>query len=126
MAGFRNARMGIARRIVGWAAAYAFVLHAMLAGVVATQIAATAKVSGFELCLTGADGNPLPGHTQSQHESCAIHCATAGGALPLLALALLALVFAPRALPRTQRFVFLRPFEYLCRAGLSRAPPLPA
>jgi hypothetical protein len=127
VSGFRQQRMGIGRRLIGWIAAYAFVLHAVLAGAVATQLAATSPAAaGFEICLTGADGTPLPGHTQSQHENCAIHCATVGGALPLLALALLALVFFPRTRLRPVRFFFPRPFEYLCRAGLSRAPPLPA
>ncbi len=120
-------RSRFGRQLVGWIAAYAFVLHAAFAGMVATQFAiASAKTAGFELCLTGPDGGALPGHTQGQHENCAIHCATVAGAVPILVLALLALLFPPRAPMRLRQPVFLRRIEYLRRAGLSRAPPLPA
>lgn len=126
MAEFHKQRRGIGRRLIGWIAAYAFVLQAMLAGAVAAQLAVSGSPSGFEICLSGADGSNLPGHTQSRHEHCAIHCATIAGAAPALALALLALFF-PRPVPsRVQRFVFSRPFEYFRRAGQSRAPPLSA
>ena len=119
--------MRFGRQLVGWIAAYALVLHAVFAGIVATQLAVTsAKTAGFEICLTGHDGVPMSGHGQGQHENCAIHCATISGALPLLALALLAFVFAPRATLRPVPFVFSTPFEYLRRAWQSRAPPLPA
>jgi len=117
--------MRFGRRLVGWIASYAFVLHTVFAGIVATQLAvASAKAAGFEICLTDPDGAPIAG--QGQHENCAIHCATAAGAAPALVLALLALVFALRAAPRPLRFVFSSPFEYLRRAWQSRAPPLPA
>ena len=117
--------MGPGRRLIGWIAAYAFILHAMLAGIVATQAAARgAGTHGFELCLTGPDGPALPG--QSQHENCAIHCAVAGS-VPALALALVALLF-PLRLPRRIVPLFAAlSFDLLRRAGLgSRAPPLPA
>ena len=127
MATSRPSRTRLGRQLIGWIAAYAFVLHAVFAGMVATQFAiASAKTAGFEICLTGPDGAALPGHTQGQHENCAIHCATVAGAIPALALALIALLFPPRAPSRPRQFVFSRPFEYLRRAGLSRAPPLPA
>ena len=84
--------MRFGRQLVGWIAAYAFVLHAVFAGIVATQLAvASAKTPGFEICLTDPDGAPHAGHGQGQHENCAIHCATVAGAVPVLALALLAL-----------------------------------
>lgn len=122
-----QARRRFGRQLVGWIAAYAFVLHAAFAGILATQFAiASAKTAGFEICLTGPDGAALPGHTQGQHENCAIHCATVAGAVPILALALLALLFPPRMPSRARPLVFSRRFEYLRRAGLSRAPPLPA
>ena len=117
------------RQLVGWIAAYALVLHAAFAGMVATQLAvatASATTAGFEICLTGHDGAPISGHGQGQHENCAIHCTTVAGAVPVLALALLALVFAPRTTSRPARLVFSGPFEYLRRAWQSRAPPLPA
>ena len=118
-------RLRFGRQLVGWIASYAFVLHTVFAGIVATQLAvASAKAAGFEICLTDPDGAPIAG--QGQHENCAIHCATAAGAAPALVLALLALVFALRAAPRPLRFVFSSPFEYLRRAWQSRAPPLPA
>ena len=128
MATSRPSRTRLGRQLVGWIASYAFVLHTVFAGMVATQFAiANAKTAGFEICLTGPDGAALPGHTQGQHENCAIHCATAAGAVPLLVLALLALLFPPRAPVRLRQFVFSRSFEYLLRrAGLSRAPPLSA
>jgi hypothetical protein len=118
-------RMGLGRRLIGWIAAYGFILQAVFAGMVATQVAATGTAAhSFELCLTGADDTALPGHTQ--HENCAIHCAVAG-ALPLLVLAVVALLFPLR---RRQQFVPLFSaghFDRLRRAGLgSRAPPLPA
>ena len=123
---FRS-RMGFGRRLIGWVAAYSFILHAVLAGIVATQAAARANgagLHGFELCLTGADGAALPG--QSQHENCAIHCAVAGS-VPALVLALVALLF-PMLLRRRAVFLFAADsFDLLRRAGLgSRAPPLPA
>ena len=119
--------MGPGRRLIGWVVAYAFILQAVLAGIVATQIAARAGGAGahaFELCLSDPDGATLPG--QSHHENCAIHCAVAGG-VPALALVLAALLFL---LPRSRRTVPVFPagcFDLLRRAGLgSRAPPLPA
>jgi hypothetical protein len=127
MANARPSRMRFGRQLVGWIAAYAFVLHAVFAGMVATQFAiASARTAGFEICLTGPDGAALPGHTQAQHENCAIHCATVAGAVPVLVLALIALLFFSRAPMRARRLVFSRSFHYLRRAGLSRAPPLPA
>jgi hypothetical protein len=118
-------RLGPGRRLIGWIAAYAFILQAVFAGMVATQAAATGTAAhSYELCLTGPDGAALPGHTQ--HESCAIHCAVAG-ALPVLVLALVALLFPLR---RRQQFALLfaaGSFDLLRRAGLgSRAPPLTA
>ena len=120
-------RLRFGRQLVGWIAAYAFVLHTAFAGIVATQVAiSSAKTAGFELCLSSEDGAALPGHAQAQHENCAIHCASVAGALPLLALALIAFLFPPRRPSRPRPFVVPRRFEYLRRAGLSRAPPLPA
>jgi hypothetical protein len=117
--------MGAGRRLIGWIAAYALVLHAVLAGIVATQASVSrAGAHAFELCLTDPDGAALPG--QSQHEHCAIHCAAAG-AVPVLLLALLAVLFP---VPAGRRLVALFPMasvDLLRRAGLgSRAPPLPA
>lgn len=122
------ARIGLGRRLIGWAAAYAFVLHALFAGILATQIAAAnPAAAAYELCLTGPDGGTLPGHSKIQHENCALHCATSTGGVPLLALAVLALLlFPPRAVVRFVQFVVPSRPEYLCRAGQSRAPPLPA
>jgi hypothetical protein len=119
--------MGLGRRLIGWVAAYAFVLHATLAGAVAAQMALTAKAPGFEICLGDADGTPVPGHGQTQHQDCAIHCATVAGGLAVLALALIAFIFVPlgRA-PRVLHVVFRPAIDLLCRAGRSRAPPLPA
>jgi hypothetical protein len=121
----RSCQFGAARRLIGWIAAYAFVLYAVLAGALATQFAVSAHAA-FEICLNDIDGVPSPGHAQGQHEDCAIHCATVVGAVPALALALLQLLFWPRAQLGPRQFVVSRPHEYLCRAGLSRAPPLPA
>ena len=122
-------RTRFGRQLVGWIAAYALVLHAAFAGMVATQLAlatASATSPGFEICLTHPDGVPMSGHGQGQHENCAIHCATVSGAVPLLALVLLAFVFAPRATLRPVPFAVSSPVEYLRRAWQSRAPPLPA
>lgn len=124
MARFRP-RMGIGRRLIGWIAAYALILQAVLAGIVATQVAVSrAGVHGFELCLSGPDGAARPG--QSQHENCAIHCAAAG-AVPALILALLAVLLPVLAGQRAVHFFPIGSFDLLRRAGLgSRAPPLPA
>ena len=53
------------------------------------------------------------------------HCFTLAGGLPLLALALLALLFPPRAPARAVFFTGPRRICNSCRAGRSRAPPLP-
>ena len=128
MARFGPSRTRFGRQLVGWIAAYALVLHAAFAGMVATQLAvasASATTPGFEICLAGHD-LPMSGHGQGQHENCAIHCATVSGAVPLLALVLLAFVFAPSATLLPVSFAVSSPFEYLRRAWQSRAPPLPA
>ena len=118
--------MRLARRLIGWIAAYAFVLHVVFAGAVAAQLAAGAGAPGFEICLGDVDGAPMPGHGQkSQHESCAIHCAAFAGAVALV-LALIALLFPPRGASRAPHPVFHRLPNFSCRAGRSRAPPLPA
>jgi len=123
VARFRQQSRG--RQLIGWIAAYALVLQTIFAGAVATQIAAkaTGSSSAFELCL-GPDGVPV-GHGQAQHEGCAIHCFTLAGGLPLLAFALLVLLFPPRAPARAVFFLAPGAFRF-CRAGRSRAPPLPA
>ena len=118
--------MRFGRRLIGWIAAYAFVLHAMLAGAVATQLAVSANASSFEICLADADGAPVPGHGHTQHENCAIHCVAVAGGVAILALALIALLFPPRFAPRARRLVFRPAIDLLCRAGRSRAPPMPA
>ena len=116
------------RRLIGWIAAYALVLQAMLAGIVTAQALGRANgagAHGFELCLTDPDGSTLPG--QSRHENCAMHCATLAGGFAALALALIGfIVFPPRRAPRVPRLVFRPTIDLLCRAGRSRAPPLPA
>ena len=54
MTGFRPPRMGLGRRLIGWIAAYAFILHAVLAGIVATQAlrAQTARGSTASNCAS--------------------------------------------------------------------------
>ena len=128
MAGFRP-RMVAGRRLIGWIATYALVLHAMLAGIVATQLAATnarGAVHGFELCLTDPDNVSLPGNKHAPHEDCAIHCNTIASGAVALVLAVLALLFSSTA----RCVVHSAPaagLDLLRRAGLgSRAPPLPA
>ena len=96
-------RFGFGRRLVGWIAAYAFVLHAVLAGAVATQLAATA---GFELCVAGPagpDGTPV-GHGQSQHESCAIRSAARARAARAAVSAACRLARTRLRLPSGRRF----------------------
>jgi hypothetical protein len=115
------------RRLIGWIAAYALVLHAVLAGIVATQFAVTSTATaGFELCLTGADGAAIPGHGQGQHQDCAIHCLTVASGIPTLALALFALLLPLRTTSRRVVFNPTRKPAFLRRAGRSRAPPYPA
>lgn len=129
----RRGRFGLGRQLVGWIAAYALVLHAALAGMVATQLAAGKGVAGFELCVTHPDGTralvqdgtPAPAQSQHQHDQCALHCATALG-FAALALALIAVAFPlqPVGYVPVRRSSPLPTF--LLRSGLSRAPPLPA
>ena len=126
MAPFRS-RIGLGRRLIGWIAAYALILQALLAGIVATEALGRANVAGapgFELCLTGPDGGALPGHSQSQHESCAIHCTTIAGYAGALVFAAVPLLFPLLA---GQPVVSLPPIasvDLLRRDGLgSRAPP---
>jgi hypothetical protein len=121
----RRGRFGLGRQLIGWIAAHAFVLHAVLAGMVATQFAAGKAAAGFELCLTHPDGTAAPAQGQHQHEQCALHCAAAAG-FAALALALIALVFPWRPIGYVPARRPYRAPSLLCRAGLSRAPPLPA
>jgi hypothetical protein len=117
--------LGLGRRLIGWVAAYAFVLHAVFAGMVATQLAAGKGVAGFELCITHPDGTPAPAQGQHQHDHCALHCAAVVG-FAALALALIALAFPLRPIGYVPVRRPYRAPRSLCRAGLSRAPPLPA
>ncbi|TMJ03491.1 MAG: hypothetical protein E6G97_10210 [Alphaproteobacteria bacterium] len=118
--------MRLARWLIGWIAAYAFVLHAVFAGAIPAQLATGGGAPGFEICLGDADGAPIPGHGQkSQHESCAIHCVAFAGAAALV-VALIALLFPSRSAPATRHSVFRARNHFLYRAGKSRAPPLPA
>src|SRR4051812_43075746 len=57
-------RMRLVRQLIGWIAAYAFVLHAVFAGAIAAQLAVGASAPAFEICLGDADGAPIPGHRQ--------------------------------------------------------------
>ncbi|MEJ0078492.1 MAG: DUF2946 family protein [Alphaproteobacteria bacterium] len=117
--------MGLGRRLIGWIAAYAFVLHAVLAGAVVAQLGAGSGVPGFEICVSHPDGAPAPAQGQHQHDQCALHCAAVAG-LATLALALIALVFPLRPIAFTPRRRFQPASSFLCRAGRSRAPPLTA
>jgi hypothetical protein len=121
----QRGRLGLGRRLVGWIAAYAFVLHAVLAGVVAAQFAAGTPTPGFELCLTHPDGAGAPAQGQHQHDQCAIHCAAALG-FAGLAVGLIAFIFPLRPIG----YAFIRHSRsapsFLNRAGRARAPPLPA
>jgi hypothetical protein len=129
----RRGRFGLGRQLIGWIAAYAFVLHAVFAGMVATKLAAGKGAAGFELCITHPDGTPAPirdgvpapAQSQHQHDQCALHCAAVTG-LAALALALIALVFPLRPVGYVPVRRSYRAPSSFCRAGLSRAPPLPA
>jgi hypothetical protein len=111
----------LGRQLVGWIAAYALVLHAALAGVVAVGNGAP----GFELCVAHPDGAPTPAQGQHQHEQCALHCAASLGPAAV-ALALIAFVFPPRQMGYAPVRRSCRASSFLCRAGRSRAPPHPA
>jgi hypothetical protein len=115
----------VGRRLIGWIIAYAFVLHAVLAGIVAAQLAAGAGSPGFELCLTHPDGTPAPAQGQHKHAQCALHC-TAFLGFAALALPLLAFVFPLRPVDYVRRPGVHTALGFACRAGRSRAPPLPA
>ena len=118
----RRRRFGVARQLVGWIAAYAFVLQAVFAAMVATQLAAGQAAPGFELCLTHAEGGAVPAQGQHQHEQCALHCAADAG-FAVLALALIALLFPLRPVGYAPVRRRDRAPDLFCRAGLSRAPP---
>jgi len=123
--GARRGRQGLGRRLIGWIAAYAFVLHAIFAGAVVAQLAATSGAPGFEICVSHPDGAPAPAQGQHQHDQCALHCAAVSGFAPL-ALALIALIFPLRPVAYAPRRRFQPASTLLCRAGMSRAPPLRA
>jgi len=123
--GERRAKLGLGRRLIGWIAAYAFVLHAVLAGAVVAQFAAGAPTAAFEICVDHPDGATGPAQGQHQHDQCALHCAAAAGLTPLV-LALIALIFPLRPVAYTARARFHLAPTFSCRAGLSRAPPLMA
>jgi len=117
-------RMGAGRQLIGWIAAYAFVLHAVLAAALGAQIAAHAT-PGFELCLSHPDDTTAPAQGEHQHDQCALHCAAVAG-FAALAVALIALVFPLRPIAYARRRSVHAGPRFLCRAGRSRAPPLPA
>ena len=126
MARFRSKRMGIGRRLIGWIAAYALVLHAVLAGVVVTQSAAVNSAAhGFEICLTDPDGAPIPAGKHAQHESCAIHCsAVANGTPPAAALVVATAFFPSFTVTHVTYATPAGTFDLPHRDGLgSRAPP---
>jgi hypothetical protein len=125
---FSRGSSKLGRQLTSWIAAYALVLHALLAGIVVTQTGvgtSLAGVAAFELCLTDHGGSPLPGQAQHQHDGCALHCAFAGG-LALLAAALFALLRPQRLLALLGPLSNAPSFAVARRAGLSRAPPLQA
>jgi hypothetical protein len=121
----QRTRFGLGRRLTGWIAAYAFVLHAVLAGAVVAQFAAGAPAPGIEICLDHPDGVPSPAQGQHQHDQCALHCAAALG-FAALAVALIAILFQLRPLAYAPRRTVHRAPTFPSRAGLSRAPPLTA
>ena len=121
----RRGRLGLGRRLIGWIAAYAFVLHAVLAGAVVAQLAATAAAPQFELCLSHQGGAGAPAQGQHQHDQCALHCAASLG-LATLALALIAFLFPLRPIAYASGPRFQAATRFPGRAGLSRAPPLRA
>src|SRR5690349_1185861 len=121
----RRTRQGMGSRLIGWIAAYAFVLHAVFAGTVVAQLAAGAPAPGFEICVDHPDGAGAPGQAQHQHDQCAMHCAAVTGLAPLL-VALIALVFPLRPIAYRSRRRAKLALAFLPRAGLSRAPPLTA
>ena len=123
--GARRERWGLGRRLIGWIAAYAFVLHAIFAGAVVAQLAATSGAPGFEICVSHPDGAGAPAQGQHQHDQCVLHCAAVTGFAPL-ALVLVALIFPLRPVAYAPRRRFRPPTNFLCRAGMSRAPPLRA
>ena len=121
----RRERLGLGRRLVGWIAAYAFVLHAVFAGAIIAQFAAGARTPGFEICVDHPDGAGAPAQGQHQHDQCALHCAAVTGLAPL-ALALIALIFPLRPFAYAPRRRSQPAASFPCRAGMSRAPPLTA
>jgi amino acid transporter len=121
----RPTRQGLGRRLIGWIAAYALVLHAVFAGMVVAQLAGGAPAPGFEICVDHPDGAGAPGQTQHQHDQCALHCAAVAGLAPLL-VALVALAFPLRPIAYRSRRRAKLALAFLPRAGLSRAPPLTA
>ena len=100
-------------------------LHAVLAGAVGVQIAANATAPGFELCLFHADGASAPAQGEHAHDQCALHCAAVLG-FAALALTLIAFVFPLHPIAYARRRSSVPQLRFLCRAGRSRAPPLPA
>jgi hypothetical protein len=113
----------LGRQLIGWLAAYALVLHAILAGAAGVQIAANAA-PGFELCLSHPDGTSAPAQGQHEHDQCALHCAAFVGFAALAVALIAALIFPLWPVAYARRRSFQRASSFLCRAGQSRAPPL--
>jgi hypothetical protein len=121
----KSARIQTIPRLVGWIAAYAFVLHAVFTGAVLAQLAGATGTPGYEICVSHPDGAPAPAQGQHQHE-CALHCASLVG-FAALAVPLIALIFPLRPIGYVpaRRFHAAAP-AFFCRAGRSRAPPTTA
>lgn len=119
-------RHGIRAQVSALIAAYALVLHALLAGMAPAGHLANASSASAIIC-TGVSGADQPaGQDQPDHSSCTLHCLFAGGAMDAWMPAASA-VFATFA-PADIRVSILQPIETLGpiatqRPQIPRAPP---
>ena len=121
-------RRGLPIRICALVAAYALVLHALLASIApAAHLPSNALSTNAVIC-TGTPGAGQPaGQDQRDHATCVLHCLFAGcamdGSTPVVSD-----IFAVFA-PADSRVAMLQPAETLGRATtknpqIPRAPPL--
>ena len=121
-------RRGLPIRICSLIAAYALVLHAVLASTAqAAHLPGHAPLANAVICTATSGADQPSDQDQGAHAPCVLHCLFAAGAMDgwTPAVSAIAGIFAPAEI----RLSLLQPIETLGRATtkypqIPRAPPL--